>query len=74
MVAGRTIPWLQDTNDAKVWASWAINFRDVIILDGENRVVGVYNLTDNSLADSAHYATLRGMLLDASATGLPDQR
>ncbi|HEX7881099.1 MAG TPA: hypothetical protein VF720_16935 [Candidatus Eisenbacteria bacterium] len=66
MVAGRLLPWLQDTEAANVWVNWAITYRDVVIVDEENRVVDVYNLTSHSLADSANYATLRGKLLDAA--------
>jgi len=66
MVSGRVLPWLQDVEDQDVWTSWGITYRDVLILDEENRVVDVYNLTSHSLADSANYATLRVKLLDAA--------
>ena len=63
---GRTLPWLQDTPAANVWASWRVTWRDVVILDGENKVVRIYNLTDHDLNVSAHYAELRGILLAAA--------
>lgn len=61
--ANRTIPWLQDTNDAQVWNSWAVTWRDVVILDGENKVIAIYNLTEHHLEDADNYATLKNLLL-----------
>ena len=63
---GRTIPWLQDVGAVNVWQSWQVTYRDVIVLDHDNKVIRIYNLTTNDLADSAKYAALRGILLDAS--------
>jgi hypothetical protein len=64
---GRTIPWLQDTAEQQVWTSWAITFRDVVILDAENKPIAVYNVTVNNLGDPAKYAELKQILLDAAA-------
>lgn len=69
--AGRTIPWLQDVDanvDGKsdVFTSWAVALRDVVILDGTNAKVGVYNLNSHDLANSTNFATLREMLVDAA--------
>jgi hypothetical protein len=72
--AGRTLPWLQDVDaDGNGKADvtkelWSTTNRDVVILDGNNEKVGVYNLTTHDLADSAYYATLRQMLIDAAMT------
>ena len=65
-VAGIDLPWLQDTEAANVWTSWQVNWRDVIVLDGENKVVRVYNLTDYDLSVPANYNGLRTILLDAA--------
>ena len=66
MCAGRVLPWLQDTPSANVWATWHVTFRDVVILDQENRVIQVYNLTEHSLADPGNYSALRDSLIDAA--------
>jgi len=66
MCQGRTLPWLQDTPAANVWASWHVTWRDVVVLDADNKVIRVYNLTDNDLNDPARYAELRGILLTAA--------
>ena len=63
MTANRVLPWLQETGDPDVWKSWAVTYRDVVILDADNQKVAVYNLTEHDLADSANYATLKSMLL-----------
>lgn len=49
-----------------MWSSWGATWRDVQILDANNDRVGIYNLTENSLADEENYATLKQMLLDAA--------
>ncbi len=59
---GRTLPWLQDTDEKNVWASWGAVWRDVWILDGENVPIAIYNLTEHNLADAANYTELKGML------------
>ena len=52
----RDLPWLQDIDSdgngsSDVWYDlWDITFRDVWVLDAENRPVGVYNVTVNNLA------------------------
>ena len=66
MTDGRDIPWLQDTAAVKAWVKWNVTFRDVVILDAHNRVIGVYNLTEHDLQVPSNYFELRGMLLDAA--------
>jgi len=63
---GRTLPWLQDTPAMNVWQSWHVTWRDVIVLDRDNKIVRVYNLTANDLSDSTRYRELRGILLGAA--------
>ncbi len=66
VTTGRTIPWLQDVSAQNVYASWQVTYRDVIVLDAENRVIAVYNLTDHDLRNGASYFALREILLDAA--------
>lgn len=61
-----TLPWLQDTASEKVWQTWGVNYRDVRILDPRNRLVGIYNLTDNNLTNAAHRAALKTLLVEAA--------
>ena len=65
---GRSIPWLQDEAAVDVYTSWAVTYRDVIILDAENKVAGIYNLTSNDLGVSANYDALKAMLIHAASS------
>ncbi len=68
MCAGRDLAWLQDTAQELVWASWGITYRDVIVLDENNEVVAIYNLTDNDLGDPSRFAELKA-IFEAEASG-----
>lgn len=60
-----TLPWLQDEPAHDAWQSWAVTYRDVVILDAANHKVGTYNVTTHDLGDPANYAALKALLLDA---------
>lgn len=60
---GKDIPWLQEVPKHPVWATWAVTYRDVIILDENNEVVGKYNLTDHNLSNTADYDELKNMFI-----------
>ncbi len=70
---GRDLPWLQDEDAnnnsvSDVWYdSWDVTYRDVVVLDEDNALVGAYNLTLNNLANPENYNTLRNLFL-ATAT------
>jgi len=66
MCAGRVLPWLQDQKPPDAWHLWQADFRDVIVVDDENKVVSIYNLTIHNLADSTNYAALRNILITAA--------
>ncbi len=63
--AGKTLPWLQDNVMENVWSFWSVTYRDVILLDAGNEVVGVYNLTAHDLNVPANYDELKAMLVAA---------
>lgn len=63
---GRNLPWLQDTIDEQVWKNWGITFRDVVVLDAENRPIAVHNVTTYPLSVTENYAALKQILLDAA--------
>ena len=65
-VLGRFLPWLEEGQNDMVWQAWNVTYRDVIILDGENRPVAVYNLSANDLAVAANYAALKKLLIDTA--------
>ena len=57
------LPLLQDDSTQEVWSNWGITYRDVIILDSENKISGVLNLTTNSLAEEANWNHLKDLVL-----------
>lgn len=61
---GRDLPWLQDSEEQAVWAQWGVSYRDVVLVDPNGKVAGVFNLTDHDLGDNGVY----GDLLDALLT------
>ena len=63
---GKTIPWLQDVPAAAVWDLWQVTYRDVFILDANNHVAGVFNLTTHDLNVPAEYDALKTLLRDAA--------
>lgn len=65
-VQGRDLPWLQDTPEENAWGDWRVRWRDVVILDRENRKVAVYNVTDHNLARPSAYDSLKAMLVGAA--------
>ena len=78
MTEDRALPWLQDTVDQDVWNRWQVTFRDVRILDAQNRLYAVFNLTQYDLSYITNRQTLRSLFLRAAALadtdrdGLPD--
>ena len=68
MVAGRSLPWLQETRADSVWQRWDVTYRDVVILDAENLPVAVFNLSRHNLNNAAEYDSLRSLLLETAST------
>lgn len=74
MTANRTTPWLQDGDSngnqtSDVWYDkWNVTYRDVIVLNGQNEMTDVYNLTSHDLGVAENYATMRDKLIAAAMT------
>jgi len=76
ITAGRSLPWLQDVVDQDVWNKWHVDdlrpgstgvvWRDVIVLNAENRAIAVYNLTEHDLGRPTNYEALKQLLRDAA--------
>jgi hypothetical protein len=64
--AGRVIPWLQDAAGVDAWTLWGVAYRDVVILDPDNEVFAVYNLTFYDLAVPGNYDALMAEILAAA--------
>lgn len=61
---GREIPWLQEVSASPIWGPWEVAYRDVVILDEQNEVAGVFNLTTYNLDYPGNYAGLRNLLIE----------
>ncbi len=69
---GSRLPWLQDVDlDADgvsdAWAAWAVSYRDVVIVDGTNWPVAVFNVTDYDLGEEANFTALKQLLVNTAA-------
>ena len=60
------MPWLQDTSVNSAWSLWGVTYRDVRILDAQNRLRAVYNLTAHDLTFATNRAALKELLLEAA--------
>ncbi|MFT5583399.1 MAG: hypothetical protein ACI9VR_000977 [Cognaticolwellia sp.] len=60
---GRDLPWLQDTEEQAVWSQWGVSYRDVVLVDPQGAVVGVFNLTVHDLGQNSDYDALKDALL-----------
>jgi len=72
ITAPRSLPWLQDTSMDQVWQRWQVSYRDVWILDSQNRLFAVFNLTENDLADAENRERLKRIFLSAASVADPD--
>lgn len=61
---GRDAPWVQDNEAVNVWADWGINYRDVLLLDGDRRAVHVSNLSNEGLQNDVNYCNLAQIFFD----------
>lgn len=64
---GRDLPWLQDTEEDAVWSQWGVEYRDVVLVDTEGSIVGVFNLTEQDLGQNSQFNALKDALLSIDA-------
>ena len=69
VTSNRNLPWLQETvGGDDVWGDWAVTYRDVVILNADNEVVDVYNLTEHDLATPGNREELAAKLRAAAGS------
>jgi hypothetical protein len=73
MTAGRILPWLQTSSTNRAESIWGATYRDVRILDPENRLVGLYNLSANDLGQADRRAAMKSLFVDAARVRDTDQ-
>ncbi len=70
VTADRDLPWLQDVDanqdgHSDVWREILdVTYRDILLLNGQNELVSIFNLTNADLGDSTNYLTLKSDLID----------
>lgn len=65
LIAVSSLPLVQDDTTANVWTNWGAEWRDVYILDEDNTVVAVYNLTEHDLSDASSFEELYELFVAA---------
>lgn len=60
------LPVLQDDEIALVWDTWEVTWRDVWVLDEDNRPAAIFNLTEHDLGDSEEYSALYELLVETA--------
>jgi hypothetical protein len=65
-VEGRDLPWLQDVAEVDMWGTWVVGYRDVWILDRDNRLLTIYNLTEHDLEQPESFAELKALFIEAA--------
>ena len=63
---GRDLPWLLDTKEADWWGNWGVALWDLVILDRDGNVAGVFDLFEHDLGDPDEYEALKAFLLDSA--------
>lgn len=69
ITAAVSLPWLQDTVDVDAWGAWAVEWRDLFVLDLGGAPTLRINLTDHDLQDPAELDALRAAVELAATTG-----
>jgi len=69
---GSSLPWLQDVDldadgNSDTWTSWGVTYRDVIVIDGTNWPVAVFNVTEYDLREPANYTALKDLLVQTAS-------
>ena len=62
--ADMNLPMVQDTEPLGVWSDWGAIWRDVYLVDADNRHISTYNLTEHNLSESENYEALKAMFIE----------
>lgn len=66
LYAETDLPVLQDDEKTLVWDAWDAAWRDTYVVDGDNELREIYNLTEHNLADPEEYQGLIDLLVAAA--------
>ena len=60
------LPMVNDSETDNIWVAWESQWRDFYILNRNNELIEVYNLTQHNLNDENNYNELKQKLIDAA--------
>ena len=60
------LPMVNDNANDEIWVQWESQWRDFYILNKQNELLEVYNLTQNNLNDPLNYQELKQKLIEAA--------
>ncbi len=60
------LPMVNDNATDEIWVQWDSQWRDFYILNRQNELLEVYNLTQNNLNDPLNYQELKQKLVLAA--------
>ena len=63
VVDGRTLPWLQDTEEVNAWDLWEVAYRDVFVVDEQGLLRFRLNLTIEDLSNPENYQKLTNIIV-----------
>ena len=64
--ASLDLPVVQNDANLDIWTAWGGAWRDVVILDGDNDIYAIFNLTQNNLNVPSNYDALLQLFVDAA--------
>ncbi len=67
MCMDRDLPWLQNTMEVDAWNLWGVEYRDVVVVDGEGYRQHTFNVTEHDLSEPANYEGLRRVLRELAS-------
>lgn len=66
ILAGRSLPFVQDNTTARVWRSWGAALRSLWIVDAQGRRVDVIDITTRPLTDPSNATAVQTRLLQVA--------
>ena len=60
------LPMVNDNTNDEIWVQWESQWRDFYILNKQNELLEVYNLTQHNLNDPLNYQELKQKLILAA--------
>ena len=66
---GNNLPWVKENSQSNIWESWGASNRDLFIMDRNNEIVKIINLT-NGFDETYIKSIINGIQLEKEDEGL----